>query len=65
MYELAVLSRHSKSLVAHINKLKVWHNPEAHMLRVVIAEEDEAEAIASRMALSRPNLSEEQTEQLQ
>ena len=66
VYELAVPSRRSKSLVAHVNRLKLWKNPEAHILRVVMAEEEqEAEAVASRMVLSKPNLSKEQQEQLQ
>ena len=57
VYELAVPSRRSKSLVAHVNRLKLWKNPEAHILRVVMAEEEqEAEAVASRMVLSKPNL---------
>ena len=46
VYELAVPTRRSKSLVAHVNRLKAWKNPEAHVLRVVMAEEDqEAEAV--------------------
>ena len=54
VYELAIPSRRSKSLVAHVNRLKLWKNPEAHVLRVVMAEEEqEAEAVASRMVLSR------------
>ena len=66
VYELAVPSRRSKSLVAHVNRLKLWKNPEVHVLRVVMAEEEqEAEAVASRMVLSKPNLSKEQQEQLQ
>ena len=39
VYELAVPSRRSKTLVAHVNRLKAWKNPEAHVLRVVMAEE--------------------------
>ena len=65
VYELAVPSRRSKTLVAHVNRLKAWKNPEAYVLRVVMAEEEqEAEAIASRMILSTPNLTAEQAEQL-
>ena len=65
VYELAVPSRRSKTLVAHINRLKAWKNPEALVLRVAMAEEEqEAEEIARRIVLSTPNLNEEQAKQL-
>ena len=65
VYELAVPSRRSKTLVAHVNRLKAWKNPEAHVLRVVMAEEEqEAEEVASGMVLATPNLNEGQTGQL-
>jgi len=65
VFELTVPSRHSKTLVAHVNQLKVWKNCD-HVFRVVMAEEEqEAEPIASRMVLSTPNLNEDQTKQLQ
>ena len=43
-YELAVPNRRSKRLIAHINRLKKWHGPEAIVLRVLVADEEEEEA---------------------
>ena len=66
VYELAVHTRRSKGSVAHVNRLKAWKNPEAHVLRVVMAEEDqEAKAVESRVVLSKPDLNEQQNRQIQ
>ena len=55
VYELAVPSRRSKTLEAHINRLKAWKNPEVQVLRVVMAEEEqEAEEVASRIVYLHP-----------
>lgn len=54
-YELAVPSRRSKSMVAHVNRLKQWHTPEASVLRVVVADADQDdEEPTSRVVLSKP-----------
>ena len=37
-YEFKVPSRRSKALVTHVNRLKEWKDPEAQVLRVVMAE---------------------------
>ena len=48
-----------------MNRLKAWKNPEAHVLRVVMAEEEqEAEEVASRMVLATSNLNEGQLRDL-
>ena len=52
-------------LVAHVNRHKEWKDPEAQVLRVVMAEEEQdTEEVASRVVLSKPNLSIEQEKQL-
>ena len=39
-YQLAISHRRSKSMVAHVNRLKEWHIPEAFVMRVVVADEE-------------------------
>ena len=41
-YELA-LNKWKKRVIAHINRLKKWHSPEAIALRVVVVVADEEE----------------------
>ena len=42
-YELALPNRTKKKVIAHINRLKKWHSPEAIALRVIVADEDDAD----------------------
>ena len=65
-YELAVPSRRSKRMVAHLNMLKAWHSPEAKALRVVLAEDNDGESDKppSRVVLSDSELTKEQEAQL-
>ena len=57
-YELAVPSRRSKTMVAHINMLKAWHSPEAKVLRVIVAEDNggESDQPPSKVTLSDSEL---------
>ena len=44
-------------MVAHVNRLKEWHTPEAFVMRVVVAdEESESLDTPGRVALSKPRL---------
>ena len=42
-YELALPNRRKKKVIAHINRLKKWHSPEAIALRVIVADEEDAD----------------------
>lgn len=63
-YQLAVPHRRSKSMVAmHVNRLKEWHTPEASVMRVVVAdEENESLDTPGRIALAKPQLTPDQAE---
>lgn len=64
-YELAVPHRRSKSMIAHVNRLKRWNNLEASVMRVVIAEDEVGtDDPPGRIALSTPDLTQEQSDQL-
>ena len=64
-YQLAVPHRRSKCMVAHINRLKEWHTPEASVMRVVVAdEENESLDNSGRISLAEPQLTPEQSGQL-
>ena len=42
-YHLAILGRARKPCIVHVNMLRPWTTPDARVLRVVVAEEDEDE----------------------
>ena len=65
-YQLAIPHRRSKSMVAHVNRLKEWHTPEAFVMRVVVAdEESESLDTPGRVALSKPQLTSAQDKQME
>ena len=42
-YQLAIPGRTNKARVVHVNMLRQWHTPDARVLRLVVADEDEEE----------------------
>ena len=40
-YRVSVPHRRGKSMIAHINRLKVWNAPDASILRIIVADEEE------------------------
>jgi hypothetical protein len=64
-YELAVPSYRSKTMVTHVKWLKQWHTREASVLCVVVADEDQGEEeLTSRIVLAKPELTDEQKQQI-
>lgn len=61
-YKLFVPSRRNKEIVAHVTRMELWNNPDASVMRVVVAEEDATEQVGSpnRTVLAGPKLSEQQ-----
>ena len=57
-YRLAVPSRRSKNMVSHVNRLKLYHTPEALVRRIVVAEDTDEECMdaPSRTILTAPSL---------
>jgi len=54
-------------MVAHVNRLKMWTSPEAAVLRVVVADEEDGENVgpSRNIALAKPDLTPSQQDQLQ
>ena len=40
-YRVSVPHRRGKSMIAHINRLKAWNAPDASILRIIVADEEE------------------------
>ena len=51
-YQLAIPGRAGRSQVVHVNMLRPWHTPDARVLRLIVADEDEEETTPTETQLN-------------
>ena len=51
-YQLAIPGRAGRSQVVHVNMLRPWHTPDARVLRLIVADEDEEETMTTETQLN-------------